>query len=80
MYALLLYITILILLESNEGPYLRLSIALIGVILFALAGWLIGAVLEHPVGPGGLEFICALVGVVVAVGVLALGEALKHRE
>jgi uncharacterized membrane protein YeaQ/YmgE (transglycosylase-associated protein family) len=55
----------------------KFSFAFIGVILFALAGWLIGALLEHPPGPGGFQVIIALIGATVAVGILALGEALK---
>jgi hypothetical protein len=55
----------------------KFSFAFIGVILFALAGWLIGALLEHPPGPGGFQVIFALIGATVAVGMLALGEALK---
>lgn len=52
----------------------------IGMILMALIGWLIGALLEHPIGPGGLQFLGALIGVLVALAVLSLGEALKHKE
>lgn len=55
----------------------KFSFAFIGVILFALAGWLIGALLEHPPGPGGFQVIIALIGATGAVGMLALGEALK---
>jgi len=50
----------------------KFSFASIGVILFALAGWLIGALLEHPPCPGGLQVIIALIGATVAFGILAL--------
>lgn len=59
---------------------MRIYFALIGIALFALVGWLIGALLEHPPGQGGFQAVLALVGVAVAVGVLALGEALKAKE
>lgn len=55
----------------------RFSFAFIGIVLFALAGWLIGALIEHPPGPGGFQAIIALIGATIAVGMLALGEALK---
>ncbi len=55
----------------------KFSFAFIGIVLFALAGWLIGALLEHPPGSGGLQAIIALIGATIAVGVLALGEAVK---
>ncbi len=55
----------------------KFSFAFIGIVLFALAGWLIGALIEHPLGPGGFQAIIALIGATIAVGVLALGEALK---
>ncbi|MGB9675804.1 MAG: hypothetical protein ACPL0C_01275 [Candidatus Bathyarchaeales archaeon] len=59
---------------------MKLSFALIGIILFALAGWLIGALLEHSPGPGGFQAIVTLICAVLAVGILSLGEALKDRE
>ncbi|MEM3788563.1 MAG: hypothetical protein QXN95_01680 [Candidatus Bathyarchaeia archaeon] len=55
----------------------KFSFAFIGIALFTLAGWLIGALIEHPPGPGGFQAIIALIGATIAVGVLALGEALK---
>jgi|GEM_PF-3156064 uncharacterized membrane protein YeaQ/YmgE (transglycosylase-associated protein family) len=55
----------------------KFSFAFIGIVLFTLAGWLIGALLEHSPGPGGFQAIIALIGATVAVGILALGEALK---
>jgi len=59
---------------------LKVGLALIGVILSALIGWLIGTMLEHPPGPGGLPIIGALIGALIAVAVLILGEALKSKE
>ena len=56
---------------------MKVDLALAGVILAALTGLLIGALLDHPPGPGGLQFIGALIGVLVALTVLILGEALK---
>jgi|YelNatPaOPRAMG01_1025707.scaffolds.fasta_scaffold15257_2 uncharacterized membrane protein YeaQ/YmgE (transglycosylase-associated protein family) len=55
----------------------KFSFALAGIVLFAIAGWLIGALLEHTPSPGGFQAIIALIGATVAVGILALGEALK---
>lgn len=60
-----------------EEECLKFELALVGVILAAFLGFLIGAVLEHPPGPGGLQFLGALVGALVALTVLILGEALK---
>lgn len=51
----------------------------IGIFLMALIGWVIGALLEHP-GPGGLQFLGALIGVLIALAVLSLGEAIKHKK
>ncbi|MEM3616880.1 MAG: hypothetical protein QXJ31_03090 [Candidatus Bathyarchaeia archaeon] len=57
----------------------KFSFAFIGIALFTLAGWLIGALIEHPPPPGsgGFQAIIAIIGATIAVGVLALGEALK---
>ncbi|MCJ7633853.1 hypothetical protein MUP77_15885 [Candidatus Bathyarchaeota archaeon] len=59
---------------------LKVGFALIGVFLAALTGWLIGTLLEHMPGPGGLPVIVSLIGVMIALDVLVLGEALKSRE
>jgi uncharacterized membrane protein YeaQ/YmgE (transglycosylase-associated protein family) len=56
---------------------LRAEFAFIGVILVALAGFLIGTLLEHPPGPGGLQFIGAVIGAILALAALAIGEAVK---
>jgi hypothetical protein len=58
---------------------LKIELAVMGIILLALIGWLIGALLEHPIGPGGLQFIGALIGAMVALALLMLGEALKSK-
>ncbi|MEM3627795.1 MAG: hypothetical protein QXE06_00330 [Candidatus Bathyarchaeia archaeon] len=55
----------------------KFSFAFIGIALFTLAGWLIGALIEHPPSPGGFQAIIALIGATIAAGVLALGESLK---
>ncbi|MEM0006690.1 MAG: hypothetical protein QXR89_00260 [Candidatus Bathyarchaeia archaeon] len=55
----------------------KFRFAFIGIALFTLAGWLIGALIEHTPGPGGFQAITALIGATIAVGMLALGEALK---
>jgi len=62
------------------GCGLKVELALIGIMFVALIGWLIGALLEHPPGPGGFQFIGALIGAMVAIAVLILGEALKAKE
>jgi len=58
---------------------LKIELAVMGIILLALIGWLIGALLEHPIGPGGLQFMGALIGAIVALAILVLGEALKSK-
>jgi len=58
---------------------LKIELAVMGIILLALIGWLIGALLEHPIGPGGLQFMGALIGAIVALAILVLGEALKPK-
>ncbi|MCW3985108.1 MAG: hypothetical protein NWE91_01685 [Candidatus Bathyarchaeota archaeon] len=59
---------------------MKVDLAVAGIILVALIGWLIGALLEHPIGSGGLQFLGALIGAMVALAVLVLGEALKSKE
>ena len=41
---------------------MKVVLALTGIILAALVGWLIGAIWEHPPGPGGLQVLGALIG------------------
>ena len=58
---------------------LKIDLAVMGISLLALIGWLIGALLEHPIGPGGLQFMGALNGALVALAILVLGEALRSK-
>ena len=58
---------------------MKIELAVMGIILLALIGWLIGALLEHPIGPGGLQFMGSLIGAIVALAILVLGEALKPK-
>ena len=51
-----------------------------GIFLAAFVGFLIGTLIEHPPGGGGFQVIGALIGAMVAVTVLALGEALKDGK
>jgi hypothetical protein len=57
----------------------KIEFALIGVILAAFAGFLIGAAIGHPPA-SGLEILGAVIGAMVAGTVLILGEALKSKE
>lgn len=59
---------------------MKVELALAGVILLALVGWIIGAVWEHPPGSGGFQILGALVGALIAIAALFLGEALKTKE
>jgi hypothetical protein len=59
---------------------LKIELAVIGIILAALIGYLIGTLIEHPVGPGGIQVFGTLLGAMVAIMVLALAEALKDRK
>jgi len=59
---------------------LKVVLALVGIIFAALVGWLIGAIWENPPGPGGLQVLGVLIGGLLAVTVLILGEALKDRH
>jgi hypothetical protein len=59
---------------------LKVELALAGVLLSTLIGWLIGALLEHPPGPGGLQVVGSLLGAMVALVVLILGEALRTEK
>jgi len=45
---------------------LKVVLALTGIILAALVGWLIGAIWEHPPGLGGLQILGALIGGLLA--------------
>lgn len=57
----------------------RVGFGVLGIFLLALVGWMIGALLEHPPGPGGFQFLGALIGAAIAVAVLVLGESLKSK-
>jgi hypothetical protein len=59
---------------------LKVEFALIGVVLSAFIGGLIGALIEHPIGPGGLQFMGAFIGALLAFTILVLGEALKENK
>lgn len=59
---------------------MKVLLALVGIVLVALIGLLIGTLLEHPPGPGGLQILGVLIGSMVALAVLILGEALKSTE
>jgi NAD/NADP transhydrogenase beta subunit len=59
---------------------LKIELAIIGVILAVLIGYLIGALIENPVGSGGYPVIGALLGALVAITALALGESLKDTK
>jgi hypothetical protein len=59
---------------------LKVEFALIGVALSAIIGWLIGALIEHPIGPRGLQFMGAFIGALLALTILVLGEALKETK
>lgn len=59
---------------------MKVELAIIGVVLAAFIGYLIGVLVEHPPGPGGFQVIGAMIGAMVAIAVLALGEALKDRK
>ena len=65
-------------LDTPLNPSLLLAI--VGIVLTAFTGYLIGTLIEHPIGPGGLPFIGALIGVLIALDILILGEALKSRK
>lgn len=66
--------------ETIKGYSLKIELALVGIILVALIGWLIGAMWEHPPGPGGFQILGALIGAMVAFAILILGDALKSRQ
>ncbi len=34
---------------------MKVELALVGILISAFIGWLIGAILEHPPGPGGFN-------------------------
>ncbi len=56
------------------------NFALVGILLMGFVGYLVGALIGHPIGPAGLPVVGALIGVLVALAILFLGEALKTRE
>jgi formate-dependent nitrite reductase membrane component NrfD len=57
-----------------------LILAIVGIFLTAFIGYLIGLLIEHPIGPGGLPVFGLLLGILVATDILILGEALKSRK
>lgn len=59
---------------------MKVELAIIGIILAAFTGYLIGTLIEHPPGSGGFQIFGALLGIMVAITVLTLGEALKDRK
>ena len=59
---------------------MKFELALTGTILAALVGWFVGLILEHPPGSGGLQVLGAIIGGLLAVTVLILGEALRDRH
>lgn len=59
---------------------MKVELALVGVVLAALIGWFTGTLLEHSPGPGGLPIIEALIGAMIALDILILGEVLKSRS
>jgi uncharacterized membrane protein len=58
---------------------LRLGPEFVGIILFPIIGWLIGDLIEHPIG-GALPFMGALIGVLLTLAILMLGEGLKETK
>ncbi len=58
---------------------MKIELAVIGVILAAFDGFLIGGLIGHPPA-SGWEFLGAVIGAMVAGTVLILGEALKSRK
>ena len=52
----------------------------VGIFLMGFIGYLVGSLIEHPIGPGGLPVVGILIGVLIALAILILGEALKSRE
>jgi hypothetical protein len=66
--------------RNIRGNGLKVELAIAGIILAALIGYLIGAMIEHPPGDGGFQVLGALLGALVAITVLTLGEALKDKE
>jgi len=62
------------------GCHVKVELALIGIVLVALIGYLVGAILEHPPGPGGLSILGALIGAMLGLTILVLGEALKESK
>ena len=59
---------------------MKVVLGLTGIIFAALVGWLMGAIWENPPGLGGLQVLGALIGGLLGVTVLILGEALKDRH
>jgi outer membrane lipoprotein SlyB len=62
---------------------LKVERALEGVTLSAIIGWVIGYLIENPIGPGSglqLEIIGAIIGALLALTALVLGEALRETK
>ncbi len=57
-----------------------LILAIVGILLTAFIGYLIGLLIEHPIGEGGLPVVGALIGILIASDVLFLGQALTSRK
>jgi len=66
--------------EILVGDNLKVEFGIMGIFLAAFVGFLIGTLIEHPPGGGGFQVIGALIGAMVAITVLALGEALKDGK
>lgn len=58
---------------------MKIEFTLVGILLAAFVGFLIGTLAEHPPGPGGYQFSGALIGAMVALAALTLAEALKSQ-
>jgi VIT1/CCC1 family predicted Fe2+/Mn2+ transporter len=54
--------------------------AVVGILLTAFIGYFIGVLIEHPIGEGGLPFVGALIGILIASDILFLGQALNSRK
>jgi hypothetical protein len=57
-----------------------LVFAIVGVLLTAFIGFFVGALIEHPIGEGGLPVVGALLGILIASDILFLGQALNSRK
>jgi len=66
--------------EILVGDNLKVEFGIMGIFLAAFVGFLIGTLIEHSPGGGGFQIIGGLIGAMVAITVLALGEALKDEK